>query len=73
MSTLTTEQLLLEAAGLLDRISERLGGANIMISNGRPGQTIPERFYLVKFNGVSVANMDPVVALYDAMAQRVAA
>ena len=73
MSELTNEQLLMEAVGLLDRLSERLGGADLYVGNGKPGYTIPERFYLVRVNGFAVSNPDPVVALYDAMAKREAA
>ena len=72
MSNLTDEQLLLEAVGLVDRLAERLG-VDISIASGKRGVTVSDIFYLVKVNGIAVANMDPVVALYEAMAQRRAA
>jgi hypothetical protein len=66
MSKLTDEQLLLEAVGLLDRLSARLG-ADIYIGNRRAGEYTDGGYYLVKVGNMSVANADPVVALYEAM------
>ena len=66
MPELTTEQLLLEAVGLLDRISERLG-KDIYVGNRRPGEYTDNEYYLVKLGNLSVCNPDPVVALYEVM------
>lgn len=68
MSQLTTEQLLLEAVGLLDRISERLG-KDVYIGNRRPGEYTDNEYYLVKVGNLSVCNTDPVAAFHEVLAK----
>lgn len=72
MTQLSDEQLLLEAVGLIDRLAKNLG-VDISISSGKRGVTVSDIFYLVKVNGIAVAGLDPVVALYEALGQRRAA
>jgi len=73
MAELTNEQLLMEAVGLLDRLSERLGGVDLYVGARKPGQYTDANYYLVRVGNMSVANPDPVVALYEAMGKREAA
>lgn len=72
MPALTNEQLLLEAVSLIDRLSERLG-TDVYIGNRKPGQYTADEYYLVKIGNMSVANADPVVAMYEAMGRKEAA
>ena len=68
MATLTNEQLLLEAVGLIDRLAERLG-KDVYIGNRRPGEYTDNEYYLVKVGNLSVCNVDPVAALHEVLAR----
>jgi len=62
----SVEQLLIDAVSALDQLSERLG-KDVYLGNRRPGEYTDAEYYLVKVGNLSVANPDPVVALYECL------
>lgn len=66
MSDESLEQLLLDAVGLLDRISEKLG-TRVRVGSRTHGEYTNENYVYVQIGNLSASNPDPVVALYEAM------